>query len=350
MHFAPYFAYASGTNTHLRHLLFALNKHGIEISLLTNNRMAMNDVALQNIDVDIIGFESGIKNIFNVTGNLKSLRRKIVNNDIDIVHSHHRYPELISNILRKRFKKTVATVHSKVFGFRNISFKSDRIIVPCKYLADYLMKNFDVPSCKIHVLYNCIDPELYKKYYPVHHVNRMSLNIKPGEIVFLYMGIIGGEKGIDYLCEVFREFSGVNENVKLILAGNIIDKHLAYYGSDKLIFVGYTEYPEEYYRLADVLVHPSYNEALPYALLEAGYWGKIVIAADVGGIPEIINDNENGFLFKAGNKTELLNLFRYVADNLESCRSAGISLQKDIKKITSSDEYVKCLLEIYESG
>ncbi|MFZ6031922.1 MAG: glycosyltransferase family 4 protein [Melioribacter sp.] len=348
IHFAPYFSYASGTNTYLRHLLFALNKHGIEMSLLTNNRIAFNDVALQNIDIDFIRFETGIKNFFYIIGNLRSLSSKIVNN-IDVVHSHHRYPELISNILKKRCRKTVATAHSRVYGLKHISFRSDGIIVPCKYLADYLVKNFNVRAGKIHVLYNCIEPELYDKFNSMNHVSRHSLNIKPDEIVFLYAGAICNEKGIDYLCEVFQEFSKDNENVKLILAGNIIDKRLTRYSSDKLIFTGYTKYPVAYYKLTDVLVHPSYNDVLPYAVLEAGYLGKIIIASETGGIPEIINGNENGFLFKAGDKTELRNLFHYVSNNLENCRRAGLNLQREIKEITSADKYVKSLMEIYES-
>ncbi|MGK9476980.1 glycosyltransferase family 4 protein [Melioribacter sp. OK-6-Me] len=349
VHFTPYFTYASGTNTYLRNLLIALEKYCTNVTLLTNNRSVLSDITLQNIDTEIIHFETGIRNIFYLPKNLIDLYYKLTSLDVDVIHTHHRYPELISSILKKQCKKTVTTIHSKVDGFKKISFRSDSIIVPCKFLADYLMRNFNINSGRIHVLYNCIEPELYNNPIPVHQIERSMLNIKPDDIVFLYSGRICKEKGIDYLCKVFNEFSKKKKNIKLILMGDIKNRSLLKYSSGSVLFIGYTKHPNAFYKLADVLVHPSYCDVLPYAVLEAGYWGKIVLATDTGGIPEIIKNNENGLVFKAGDASALDKLLRYITDNLEDCRSMGINLQNDIKKITSPDKYVNELMKIYES-
>ncbi len=349
LHFTPFFTYASGTNTYLRNLLIALEKYGADVTLLTNNRLVLSDITLQNIDTEIIQFKTGIRNIFYLPKNLIELYYKLTSMDVDVVHTHHRYPELISTILKKRCEKTVTTIHSKVDGFKKISFRSDRILVPCKFLADYLIRNFNINSKKIHVLYNCIEPELYNKSKSTHQIERSMLNIKPDDIVFLYSGRICKEKGIDYLCKAFNEFSEKKKNVKLILMGDIKDRSLLKYSSRFVLFIGYTKDPDAFYKLADVLIHPSYYDILPYAVLEAGYWGKIVLASDTGGIPEIIKNNENGFIFKAGDSSALGKLLMYITDNFEDCRSMGIKLQNDIKKITSPGKYVNELMKIYES-
>jgi glycosyltransferase involved in cell wall biosynthesis len=53
-----------------------------------------------------------------------------------------------------------------------------------------------------------------------------------------------------------------------------------------------------YLQAADVFVLPSRDEVLPLVLLEAMYFSKAVIAAQVGGIPEIISHGENGLIFE----------------------------------------------------
>lgn len=74
-----------------------------------------------------------------------------------------------------------------------------------------------------------------------------------------------------------------------------------------VLFTGYI--PENlkslYYRAADIFVLPSFSEAFPLTLLEAGASGLPIVATDVGGISDILHDGINGFMVKTGDPEDL---------------------------------------------
>lgn len=100
---------------------------------------------------------------------------------------------------------------------------------------------------------------------------------------------------------------------------------------------------------ADAFVLPSYNEGLPMSMLEAMAWSLPVIVTPVGGIPEVINQNENGLLIQPGNLAELVwAMQRLIRD--ESYRiSLGISARNSIQSLDIK-KYVCSLYEVYASS
>ena len=74
---------------------------------------------------------------------------------------------------------------------------------------------------------------------------------------------------------------------------------------DKVTFAGYQSEVYNYLNIIDIFVLPSYYEGFPIALLESMLSGKITIATNVNGVPELIEDNINGFLFNPGDVAKL---------------------------------------------
>ncbi|TGD88949.1 glycosyltransferase family 1 protein [Mycolicibacterium sp. CH28] len=73
--------------------------------------------------------------------------------------------------------------------------------------------------------------------------------------------------------------------------------------SDSVLFVGVRTDMPEIYRAADVVLLPSiYGENLPTVLIEAAATGRAVAASRIGGIPDIVVENETGLLFEAGSE------------------------------------------------
>ena len=75
--------------------------------------------------------------------------------------------------------------------------------------------------------------------------------------------------------------------------------------TENFILLGYVEEAAKYLKAFDLFVLPSRSEALGLVILEAGLASLPVVATEVGGIPEIITDKENGLLVKKENKEEL---------------------------------------------
>jgi glycosyltransferase involved in cell wall biosynthesis len=77
--------------------------------------------------------------------------------------------------------------------------------------------------------------------------------------------------------------------------------------ADRVSFLGWIpeEKKWEMYERADILLLPSYNEGLPYVIVEALAAGLPIVASNVGGIPEVISDGENGFIITPGDRQAL---------------------------------------------
>lgn len=116
------------------------------------------------------------------------------------------------------------------------------------------------------------------------------------------------EKGIDVFLRAMPRAQGVHA---LIYGEGAYGEELAKLSSfmrvaNQVHFIGRVEDVADHMRAMDVVVIPSvWEEAFPYAALEALAVGTPVIASNVGGIPEIVSEGETGFLFQAGNPEDL---------------------------------------------
>jgi glycosyltransferase involved in cell wall biosynthesis len=158
---------------------------------------------------------------------------------------------------------------------------------------------FSVPAEKIEIINNHIkDDEISKKAST------------KGDY-WLYFGRLAREKGIQ---DLIFALSTINDGSKLKIAGagpykkeleNLILKLKL---NDRVEFLGKKQEQElkEIIRKSKAVVIPSiWPENFPFALLETIALGKPAIVSNNGGMPEIINHNENGFIFETGNTNDL---------------------------------------------
>lgn len=81
-----------------------------------------------------------------------------------------------------------------------------------------------------------------------------------------------------------------------------------------------------------VFVLPSYNEGMPMSILEAMAYKNSVISTEVGGIPQIITNNENGIIIKPGDKDELYNALKGLISNTEKRRIISENARKTVEE------------------
>ena len=191
---------------------------------------------------------------------------------------------------------------------------------------------------------------------PVFPVKDLSPQSHHEKVELLFMGKIGGRKGIFDLVDVLSHLQDDNKKkVHLIVCGNgdvekleqvIKDCHL----EDVIQFVGWVdnEKKDGYMRTCDVAVLPSYNEGLPVFLLEALTYGKAVISTTVGGIPEIVKNGINGYLITAGDKLALADAINNYIENPSLPSQHGLA-SLDIVKPYYIDEVMKSLENEYRN-
>ena len=116
---------------------------------------------------------------------------------------------------------------------------------------------------------------------------------------------------------------------------------------DSIFLVGQIDGAEKYLKAFDIFTLTSITEALPYVLLEAGQAGLPIIASGVGGIPEIINDMENGILVRPKEPEEIKEAINFLLQKPEKRPIFGQNIQKKITEKFNKERMVKETIDLY---
>jgi len=204
--------------------------------------------------------------------------------------------------------------HSKVFpthqhlmftlGIRNAT----KVISPSNYYADLVERKCGVRPI---VIPNPIRLEDYE-CLPSREEARENLGLDAEDGIILYTGRLHPQKGLIYLIEAFQNIVQECPSAKLIIVGTgpSKDKLVDFARKARLKNISFTGYVEKHHlnqllAAADVYVSPSVYETFGMAVLEALASGLPIVATNVGGLSEIVENGENGFLVPSRNPDAL---------------------------------------------
>jgi len=195
-----------------------------------------------------------------------------------------------------------------------LTYKFSTKIYPNSYgLKEIILKNNFTVKNKLKIIgngssngidTNYFNPDLISKEQ--NQILKSNLKIQKTDFVFIFIGRIVGDKGINELVEAFNLFSKETSKTKLLLVGNFEDeldpiskssKNIIS-NNDKIILAGYQNDVRPYFSISDVLIFPSYREGLPNVVLQAGAMGLPSIVSNINGCNEIIENNINGLVIK----------------------------------------------------
>lgn len=193
--------------------------------------------------------------------------------------------------------------------------RADAVFTICDGLRKEMIAR-GIKKENITVVPNCVDTEFFTpQVYDTQIAEKHGLN---GKVVLGFIGSFYHYEGLDTLIESFARVSHGNGNVQLLLVGDgpelerLHNKVEQLAMSKQVIFTGRVPHEEvsRYYSVIDILVYPRKKMRLtefvtPLKPLEAMAMEKIVVGSDVGGIKELIENNVNGFLFRAGDMESL---------------------------------------------
>ena len=184
---------------------------------------------------------------------------------------------------------------------------------------------------------------------------RKKLNILDVDFVFVFVGRLVTDKGINELIKAFENLSKTNKNVKLLLVGDFEDKIDALLPETKLlignnkniIFVGFQVDVRLFLAISNTFVLPSYREGFPNVLLQAGAMNLPCIVTNVNGCNEIINDNFNGKIIEPKSENEILNAMQLFLDNKDMVKDFASNSRENIAKKYNQSQVWNALLMEY---
>ncbi|MCD4669775.1 MAG: glycosyltransferase family 4 protein [Actinomycetia bacterium] len=235
----------------------------------------------------------------NLLGLSVSVWRIIRRNRIPIIHTTRDYYLLCRK--SSMFNKG-RNCNSQCFSCRLISILK-------KYYSKYVDAVIGISSfiLKKHLDYNFfMNARSYVINNPVSYLHEMNRNKKDKMITFAYVGTLSDSKGVELLLKTFASI----KEARLRVFGKNRDKKIEVmlkekYNRKNIDFPGYIE-AKKIFKQIDVLIVPSlWNEPLSRVIIEAYSNGIPVIASNRGGIPEIVDEGQTGWVFDPEGEKDL---------------------------------------------
>lgn len=349
LHISPNFNYTCGVSKYLTIILSELVKYPkLKIHFITNGGDSLERLESIGINPYIMKFDTGIKNVLYVRKNLKELESFCRLNKINIIHTHHRYPEFLANQLKHKLNvKTITTVHSLVRGFKWFSFRSDKIIAVSKAVEKNLIENYGVEQERIIQIYNPID----LKNEEANDTNELDY-LKRFRVI-LFIGRNHPHKGLDLLLKAFEILSKKYLDIALVIVSDINEKqkNKIKLKNDRIFIFSPQKDVKKFYNIVEIVVLPSKVESFPYTMLESGYFNKLFIGSNIGGIKEFIENGKNGLLFESESIISLTEVLeRAIKMKLDEKRRILVNLYDKVSSLDSPSIYVDKLIKIYKQN
>jgi len=199
-----------------------------------------------------------------------------------------------------------------------------------KGLYDFIVAEGFTKKSKLRIIGNGSSNGIDTSYFSKGHFTveeliqkRNSLGISPSDFVYVFVGRIVTDKGINELVEAFIKLQQKHKYCSLLLVGPFEDSldpvsentRKCISQNSKIISTGYQEDVRVYYALSNVLVFPSYREGFPNVVLQAGAMKLPSIVTDINGCNEIIVHNKNGLLIPSKDSIALYNAMELIYED-----------------------------------
>lgn len=299
-------------------------------------------------------YRLGVTRIYSLDGIKRGIKfaRFLREEKIDILMTYHFGSDIFGSIFGKSAGVPVIISNRRDMGFwkkqrhiivyRILDRLVNKIVVNSNGGRKAIMLSEDVSSAKIQVIYNGINLMRFEKA-KVSNKLREEIGVSS---IFKLIGCVGNireVKGHIYLIEAMSQIIKREPDTTLLLIGGYgmeeknlkeeLEQQAQQLGISKNIrFLGPRKDVPELLKIMDICVLPSLSEGLSNTLLEYMAAGKPVVATDVGGNSEVINDTKSGLLVRAADAQDLSDKILYLLNNSEECKRLGAAAREDVAR------------------
>lgn len=314
-----------GAGVHVEYLSHELSK------LMPVEVRSFGDQSLMDAALSVFGTEAdtspytcpqGLHSVFGAAQRCLNFNTRNV--DANLVHCHTWYTHLGGILAKLNYGiPLVITVHSleplrpwkreqlgggydfSCWVERTALEMADAVIAVSRETRNDILRLFKVDSAKLHIIYNGIDPDEYLKVDPLPALRKFGID--PSQPFVLFVGRITRQKGIIHLVNAIRH---MDPDFQVVLCAGAPDtpeiaremrESVAAASKDRRGIFWIDEMVDrktviQLYSGASVFCCPSIYEPFGIINLEAMACETPVVAASVGGIPEVVVHDQTGFL------------------------------------------------------
>ena len=213
---------------------------------------------------------------------------------------------------------------------------------------------------RTEVVYNTVDTEIFIPDQESRHRVRQSYGFGEADLVMGMAGRLAEEKGQLFLLKTLLPMLKDNSNYRVLIAGDEkihpdttypeeIASFIQHNGLDgNVIMTGYIEDMKGFYNSLDLFLLPSFREPFGRVLIEAMATETPVIASRVGGVPEVVDHEVNGYLVEPGDADSWRDYTNRLVHNKTILRNFVKSGRKKILEKFTSEHIASRIASLYK--
>ncbi len=255
-------------------------------------------------------------------------------------------------------------IKRKVLSYvEKITYSCATRVYPNSYgLKEFILNERFTKESKVKVIANGssngIDTEyfnsdLYDK--ESREILKQKLKIHKEDFVFIFVGRLVKDKGLNELIEAFSKLNKHIVNAKLLLVGGyekeldpLLPKTIkAIQTNVNIISTGWVDDVRQYFSISNVLTFPSYREGFPNVVMQASSMGLASIVTDINGCNEIIEHQQSGLIIPKKDTRSLYNAMEFTFQNKGILRDMGVKSRKNMIEKYEQKVVWKAILNEY---
>ena len=356
------FAGKAGTERYVETLVRYLSADGLVQPFFAYNEGGLLVERLEEMGVPCGRVEMRRRFDHQAARSLAELCRKW---DIDVVHCHY-LREHYTALLAKKYNSKIRVVYTNHFVMANdfvtrftnrlMDKRQDQMIAVCNRGREQLIAN-GWSGERIQVIFNAVDPEVWAGDRSESTL-RSELGLPEDRFVMLCASRFAEDKGHKYLIDSVKKLTGLTDRpFTLVLAGDgpLLEPSKAQVQElgleEQVKFIGFRKDIKNLYKGSDLYVNSSRHEALSFLIIEAMAAGLPVIATDMGGNSDIVNDEAGcGLLVEYDNPDSMagaMKRFREDPDFLARCRENAL---RTIQEKFEIHKMARATFEVYRKA
>lgn len=353
-----------GAKTHIFSLMKGLQKF-VDAKIICFIKDSFYEDALkENINIEVI--EQKRRSDFSVADKIAKIVKE---ENYDIVHCHGARANTVAIFLRKKINvPMLTTIHSDYLLDFKDNFYKNLIFTPINkfalkkfkyYIA--ITENFKKMLISrgfakdgIYTMYNGLDFSVEeRKISKEKFLLRYNIDFKDKFIVG-QAARLDRVKNVKMMINVANECLKTEKDLLFLIAGDGEEREMLEDYVRKLNlgenvkFLGYVKDNFSFFNAIDINILSSLSESFPYVILEAAMMKKPTIATCVGGIPEMIEDEVDGFLVDSNDYEEMAKRVLRIKNDSALRIKMGDAIQKKVKEKFSESAMANTQYRIYE--
>jgi glycosyltransferase involved in cell wall biosynthesis len=300
-----------------------------------------------------------------------ALRRLIFDHSIDLIHAYAQPAIKYAAVLKLITERpTLCTFLEAKLPRRNwlhpaglvaaLNYGVDQILSPSHSAATSLVEA-RVAAKRVTVVHHGVDVARFSTTEEIRAIARRQIGVFNDDPVVAMSARFTRMKGHDVLLRAIALLASRGRLIRTIICGMplfegerewhdaicrlLIDLRL----ENSVTLTGWLDDVVPLYAASDIVVHPcTLPDTLPLAVLEAMAAGRPVVASDIGGLPELVENDRTGLLVRPGDHNALANAILELVDQPEKAKRLGSNARRRAVEEFDESRYAAAIMNVYD--